>query len=249
MTREQEILARAMNRVDDELIAAAWGPRKKLRHYIPALAAACLCLVIVVSFPYLRAMINLGGDKSADALPPPSDAGNQNNVWFDMGALLAGKKPEFSPPTQGDTVEIGRSTVTMTALTEHTATLHMVKQDAMPLYIAFHQAYAGFIASTQPNFRDGDTILRPNQIKIYINGATEPTDMLPTEVGEYTVIVDFTSLRNGTYRMEDTMTLYTFDGHADSIIRKDFVIDLAYTEAHGRPLPTPETDTEAHMEA
>ncbi len=243
MTREQEILARAMNQVDDELIAAAHAPRKRLRHFAPALVAACLCVAIVVTFPYLRAMVNIDSDKTGEASPLPGDGANDGNgLSADMGASLNQSKPdETASPTLGDTVQIGKDTVTMTALTENTATLYVIKQSTTPLYVAFRQYAAGYLASTQPDFRDGSTILRPGQIKLYINGASDPADSFPTTVGEYEIVVDFTSLRNSDYRMSETLILYSCAPDGEQVESHWFSIDLAYAEEH-RP---PAADTES----
>ncbi len=254
MTREQEILARAMNGIDDDLIAAAAAPRKKLRHYMPALVAACLCVITVAAFPVLRDVIHVGGEASDnDASPPAMDApvedveNGENGGSADMGALLGTFKPEQDAPGPGDTVTFACASVTMTTLSENTATLHIVKEDTTPLYIAFKQAYAGYLASTQPNFRDGEAILRPGQIKLYVDGATEPTDLLPSAAGEYTVLVDFSGLRNGTYLMENTLTLYTYAAATATVEAHAFNINPIYAETADSST-SDETDTAAESE-
>ena len=48
MTYEQEILARAMSCIDDDMILAAHAPRKKIRRVIPVAVAACLIAAFAV---------------------------------------------------------------------------------------------------------------------------------------------------------------------------------------------------------
>ncbi len=232
MTREQEMLARAMNFVDDEYIASAHAGGKKLRHALPLMIAACLVVVLIAVFPTLQRLINVEGSQDLlSGLPPAPGSPNEivGSGSTDMGHLLTQSKPDVSepPPTIGDTVTLGENTVTMTAFTDTTATLRVIKRDATPLHVAFCQWGGGYLASTQPSFRDGNTILREGQIKVYVNGATEPTALLPTAPGEYEITVNFATLRNGSYVMQNTMIVYTCTGKEVTVKSQWFAIDPA----------------------
>ena len=120
MTHEQEMLARAMSHIDDDMILAAHAPRKKVRRVVPYLVAACLVVAVVVSFPYLRAVINVDTD-----LFGPGDEANKN----DAGAM----SPEAYPSTkQGTPVTLGGTTLTLIATTNTTATSQWSKPTAPP---------------------------------------------------------------------------------------------------------------------
>ncbi len=208
MIRDQEILTRAMNFVDEELIASAHAPRKKLRHYTPTLIAACLCVVIVATFPMLRDFVG-SRDKTTDALPP-SDAGNAGS-WYTQVA------PSLPMPGLGDTVRIGANELTLLELTETTATFKLVKRDSSPLYAAIRQYAGGLLASTEPDYRDNGTILRPRQIRVEVDGVDQPAATLPIPQGTYMIQLDFSSLRNGNYRIDDTLFFYSYTGEEGAI--------------------------------
>ncbi len=238
MTREQEILSRAMNFVDDDLIAAAHAPRKKMRHYAPALIAACLCVVIVATFPMVRAFVG-DMDKSNDALPP-GDAGGPNNQvpaenWYIQNA------PEMPNPSLGDTAPIGMTDLTLLALTDTTATFRMVKRDSQPLWVAIRQYAGGLLASTEPDFTDNGTILRPRQIRVSVDGVDQPAATLPVPEGTYTVKLDFSSLRNSDYRMEDTLIFYRYTDESGTVEHIRFNIALP---AESETAPASETEIE-----
>ncbi len=208
MTREQEILARALNGVDDRFIEAAHAPHKKLRHYTPALIAACLCVVIVATFPLLREMVNLDNKGNDMAIPnSPAENNTAADNWY-----LGDPAPEMPDPTLGDTVTLAGCEITLTDLTDTTATLTIVKADTQFLYAAIRQYAGGILASTEPDYRDDGTILRHHQIKVSVDGVHQPADTLPIPYGNYTVELDFSSLRHGTYRMEDFLIFYTYAG-------------------------------------
>ncbi len=219
MTKEQEILSRAMNYVDDDLILAAHAPRQKLRHYTPALIAACLCVVIVATFPFLRDYVG-GMDKTNDAATP-GDAGenvNEGNGSVLDGWLNGSQNVSPNPPGLGDTIRLGGTSVTLDAYTDTTATLTIVKTDSVPLYMAMRQTGAGILASTEPDFRDNGIILRPAQIKLYVNGAVEWVDDLPHEPGEYHVLVDYSTVMRTDYVVGHALLMYSYGGPDGTVI-------------------------------
>ncbi len=208
-----------MNFVDDGMIEAAHAPRKKLRHYTPALIAACLCVVIVATFPVLRELIDLS-DKSADALPPGAAVGNGSNGSGSVldGWLNGSQNISPDPPGLGDTIRLGGTSVTLDAYTDTTATLTVVKTDSEPLYMAMRQYGGGILASTEPDFRDNGIILRPAQIKLYVNDAVEWVDDLPHEPGEYHVLVDYATVMRTDYVVGHALLMYSYGGEDGSVI-------------------------------
>ncbi len=220
MTRDQEILARAMSHVDDELIAAAHAPRKKLRHYMPTLIAACLCVVIVAAFPFLRTVINMEKDAGNDA-PAPSETAEGNDAGVLDGWPTGSEDPSLPPPALGDTITVGGTRITLADYTDTTATLRIVKTDDTPLYMAMRQRGGGILASTEPGFRDNGTILRPAQIKLFVNGATEWVDDLPHGPGEYHVLVDYSTVTRTDYVVDRFLILYSYTGEENTVVAQD----------------------------
>ena len=213
MTHEQEMLARAMSHIDDDMILAARAPRKKARRLIPYAVAACLAVVLAVSFPYLRRIINV----SSDLFGP----GEENAE--DAGASI----PNAYPSTeQGVPVTLGGTTLTLTATTETTATFTVVKTDDTPLYAMLYDRRDNALASTEPDYKDNGVTIRPNRILLYVNGAEQPVYRFPTAPGTYEVVVDFASVRNGTYPMREYVGLYAYIGDDGKAVTERFSLEV-----------------------
>lgn len=214
MTHEQEMLARAMSHIDDDIILAAHAPRKKVRRVVPYLVAACLVVAVVVSFPYLRAVINVDTD-----LFGPGDEANKN----DAGAM----SPEAYPSTkQGTPVTLGGTTLTLIATTNTTATFTMVKTDSTPLYAMIYDLREGALASTEPDYKDNGVTIRPNTIRLYVNHAEQPVYRLPSAPGTYEVVVDFAIIRNGTYPMREYIGFYAYIGKDEEAVTERFSLEV-----------------------
>ncbi len=210
MTHEQEMLARAMNHIDDGMILAAHGPRKKARRVIPVVVAACLIAALAVSFPYLREVINT----NSDILSPGQGVGDDGTP--------SDPKPDQDYTKQDIPVTLGGTTLTLTAVTDTTATFEMVKTDDTPVYAMLYDLRGGVLASTEPDYKDNGITIRPNTIRIYVNGAEQPVYRLPSAAGSYTVVVDFSSIRNGQYPMREHMGLYAYIGEDEAAVTEQF---------------------------
>ncbi len=228
MTRDQEILARAMNYIDDDLIVAAHAPRRKLRRLVPWLTAACLVIVLVAVYPTLRSVINvtMENEVAGDAMPPAADEfggmnDNQNSA----------DKPEQSDiHSLGTPVTLGGTTLTMTDVTETTATFTVVKTDNEPLYVAFYQYAGGIMGTTEPNYRDNGVIIRPYTVKLTVNRAETITYDIPTAAGTYEILVDFSSLRRGSYRMEEFIAFYAYIGKDGAAVTERLSLAVPATD-------------------
>lgn len=228
-------LARGLSYADDTLIGAAHGHAKKARRLIPWVAAACVVAVVAVSFPYLRAVIN------TDLVLRDPDWNKEKDEIG--GAEIADKPAEDQILSIGASAELAGSTVTLTAVTETTATLTLVKTTDEPLYAAVYDRMGDALACTDPNYKVDGVTIRPGRIKVYLldntDGASETdgTTELPSAAGTYTLVVDFTSIRNGTYPMDEYLGI------------------LAYTRKDGAPetvyfsLLIPELSDKADSEA
>ena len=210
MTHEQEMLARAINHIDVDMILAAHGPRKKLRRVIPVAVAVCLIAALAVAFPYLREII----DTNSDILSSGEGVGDEGNP---------SASAEDLPVTgQNLPVTLGGTTLTLKAVTDTTATFELVKTDDTPVYAMLYDLRGGVLASTEPDFKDNGVTIRPNTIRIYVNGTEQPTYRLPSAPGSYTVAVDFTSVRNGQYPMKEIMGLYAYIGEDGKAVTERF---------------------------
>ena len=230
MTYEQEMLARAMNHIDNDMILAAHGPRKKLRRAILPLIAVCLAAVFLAIFPYLREVI----DTNSDLLGPP-DGGIEDGV--------GGGTPDSSLPDaeMGTPVTLGGTTLTLTAVTDTTAAFEVVKTDGVPVYVLLRDRRGGVLASTEPNYKDNGVAIRPNTIRVYVNGEEQTLYQIPTAAGAYEIVVDFTSIRNGQYPMQEFMELYTYVGEEDKPLSVRFPLEV---EAPGTDTVAPEENTQ-----
>ena len=104
------------------------------------------------------------------------------------------------------------STITLTAVTETSVTLTLVKTTSTPLYAAVYDRMGDALACTDPDYKVDGVTIRAGRIKVYADWATEPETVLPSEAGTYTVVVDFTSVRNGTYPMENYLGIFAYSG-------------------------------------
>lgn len=235
MTHEQEMLARAMSHIDDDMILAAHAPRKKMRRTIPYLIAACLVVVVAISFPYLRTVINTNTD-----LFGSSDEGIRDDA--------TNQAPEKYPYNeQNIPATLGGTTITLTATTETTATLTLVKTDDTPVYAMLYDRIGGALASTEPNYKDNGITIRPHTIRLYVNGAEQPVYRFPTAPGTYEIVVNFASIRNGTYPMQDILGLYAYIGEDQKPITVRFSLEVLpeSTESGTTAESVAESDTAA----
>ena len=231
MTHEQEMLARAMSHIDDDMILAAHAPRKKARRLIPYGIAACFIAVLIISFPWLRSVINVDSD-----LFGPGDGMNKE----DAGIMSPSETPYYS--IQNMPVTLGGTTLTLTATTKTTATFTVVKTDSTPIYAMLYDLREGALASTEPDYKDNGIVIRPNTIRLFVNGAEQPVYRLPTAPGTYEVVVDFTSIRNGTYPMREYIGLYAYIGKDNAPITERFSLEVIAKETEA------ETETETKAE-
>ena len=229
MTHEQEILARAMSHIDDDMILAAHAPRKRVRQFIPYAVAACLIVVVALVFPYLRAVINV--DSSFDR----GDAMNKEEA----GAMDPSESLDST--SQNIPVSLGGTTVTLTDTTGTTATFTVVKTDDTPIYAMLYDLREGALASTEPDYKDNGIIIRPNTIRLYVNGAEQPVYRFPTAPGTYEIVVDFASIRNGTYPMREYMGLYAYIGKDGEPVTERFSLEVIPEETQAETETTPET--------
>ena len=217
MTYEQELLARSMSHLDDDMIAAAHGKRKRLRRLTPWLAAAMLAVVMIKVYPYLRTTIDMGG--------PPKGNGLFNDGMFseeflestdDSVAAVPGTQDPDAPPAGVNTpLTLGGATITMTEVSDTRITLTLVKTDDTPIYAALYGLLGNVIASTEPDYKDNGVLIRPYTVRLYQDGATEPTYELPCAPGTYEIVLDYTAIRNGSYPMQEYIGLYAYIGKDD----------------------------------
>lgn len=201
---DAKTLAMGLCYVDDTLVIAAHGTAKKTRRLIPWAAAACVVAVLAVSFPYLRTIIN------TDLVLRGPDWNKEKDEIGD--AEIAHKPSADKILAIGTPTEVAGSTITLTAVTETSVTLTLVKTTSTPLYAAVYDRMGDALACTDPDYKVDGVTIRAGRIKVYADGATEPETVLPSEAGTYTVVVDFTSVRNGTYPMENYLGIFAYSG-------------------------------------
>jgi hypothetical protein len=213
MTNEQELLARAMGHIDGDMIRSAHGPRKKVRRIIPVAVAACLIAAFAAVFPTLREVI----DTHSPILNPEDGPVDVENIG----------KPEMNPCAEiGMPVTLGGTTLTLTAVTDTTATFEMIKTDDTPVYALLYDLREGALASTEPDYKDNGVLIRPKTIRVFVNGAEQPVFQLPTAAGSYTVLVEFSSIRNGTYPMREYIGVYAYIGEKDTAVTERFSLTI-----------------------
>jgi hypothetical protein len=201
---DPETLARGLSHVDDTFVLAAHKGTKKARRLIPWGVAACLIAALAVSFPYLREVIN------TDLVLRGPD---WNKDKDEIGDAEIAHKPKAEEIKGMDIpVTVGSSTLTLTAVTETSVTVTLVKTDDTPLYAAVYDRMGDALACTDPDYKVDGVTIRAGRIKVYADGASEPSTELPAAPGTYTLVVDFTSIRNGTYPMEEYMGFLAYIG-------------------------------------
>lgn len=224
-------LAMGLNYVDDALVMTAHGTAKKARRLIPWAAAACVIAVLAVSFPYLRTFIN------TDLVLRGPDWNKDKDEIGD--AEIAHKPSADQILPMGTPAEVAGSTLTLTAVTETSVTLTIEKSTDEPLYTAVYDRMGDALACTDPDYKVDGVTIRAGRIKVYpadaAEGAAEPETVLPSAAGTYTVVVDFTSVRNGTYPMENYLGVFAYSG-------KDGAPETVYFSLI---VPETETDTES----
>ena len=124
MKYEQEILMRAMNYLDEDMVQSAHGPRKRLRRAVPWLISICLVAAVVWAFPYLRPLINTD-------LTLRGPTWNQNNG--DGEAEVPNKPDPNTIRKQGETVTLGSHTVKLNRVTETAAIVDDLGADSANL--------------------------------------------------------------------------------------------------------------------
>jgi hypothetical protein len=205
---DPETLARGLSHVDDTFVLAAHKGTKKARRLIPWGVAACLIAALAVSFPYLREVINTDLVlRGPDWNKPKDEIGD---------AEIAHKPKPEEIKGMGIPVTVGNTTLTLTGVTETTATLTLVKTDDTPLYAAVYDRMGDALACTDPDYKVDGVTIRAGRIKVYpadaADGADRPDTVLPSSAGSYTVVVDFTAVRNGTYPMENYLGVFAYSG-------------------------------------
>lgn len=207
--------------IDDALIASAHRGGKRVRRLIPWVAAACAVVLLAVSFPYLRQIIN------TDLVLRDPDWDKETNGEGD--AEVTHKPDKDSIKGLNSPASLSGSTLTVTAVTETTLTLTLTKTDDTPLYAALYDRLGDALACTDPHYKVDGVTIRPGRIKVYTDGSSEPATELPTPPGTYSLTIDFTSIRNGTYPMEDYVGFFTYTEESGAPVAVYF--SLAIPEA------------------
>lgn len=143
--------------------------------------------------------------------------------------------------SQNVPVPLGGTTVTLTDTTGTTATFTVVKTDDTPIYAMLYDLREGALASTEPDYKDNGIIIRPNTIRLYVNGAEQPVYRFPTAPGTYEIVVDFAPIRNGTYPMREYMGLYAYIGKDGEPVTERFSLEVIPEETQAETETTPET--------
>lgn len=196
-------LAQGLNYVEDSLLLTARnGSRRIARWLLPRAATVCVLLALAISFPYLRSIIN-------------TDLVLRDRDWRKSKDEL--EDPEISQgPSEDKLLPLGASgtvadsTLTLTAVTETSASLTLVKTGDLPLYAAVYDRMWDALACTDPDYDLDGVTLRPGRIKVYTEGVAEFDTVLPCRPGTYRLVVDFTSVRKGTYPMEDCLGILSY---------------------------------------
>ena len=235
-----DLLMAGISHVDDALIASAQGGAKRIKRLIPWVATACVIGLLAVSFPYLRQVIN------TDLVLRDPDWNKETDQAGD--AEIPHKPTKDSIKGLNAPASLGGSTLTVTAVTETTVTLTLTKTDDTPLYAALYDRMGDALACTDPSYKVDGVTIRPGRIKVYALGSTEPSTELPTPPGTYTLTIDFISIRNGSYPMEEYIGFLTYTGKDSSPIAVYFSLTVpeeATPEATESEAPITGTSTEA----
>ncbi len=225
-----EAIARGMGCIDDAMILSAHRDRKKARRLLPWAVAACVAAAVAVSFPFLREIIN-----TDLVLRQPDWKKEQENPDKEVA-----EKPDAEAILNSNTAaSVGGSTVTVTDVTETTVTLLLVKTDTVPLYAAVYDRMGDALACTQPDYKADGVTIRSHTLKLYVDGASETVYEFPAEAGTYTVVLDFSRIRNGQYPMEDYMGFFSYTGKDGAPEAVYFSILTAPPETKGETVSSP----------
>ena len=236
MTYQQEILARAMNHIDDDLIRTAHGPRKKLRRAIPVIIILCLAVVLAIAFPYLREIINT----DSDVLNPEDESIREEHP---------GLKPESDSHVElNRPATLGGTTMTLVEVTDATATFEITKTDNTAVYAMLYGLRSDVLATTEPNFKDNGVVIRSNILRVYVNDSETYGFELPTAEGTYRITIDFTSIRNGTYPMQECIGLYAYMGEENAAAMVSFSLKVP-EESETTVETDAETDVDTSVES
>jgi hypothetical protein len=126
-------------------------------------------------------------------------------------------------------------------------TLTLVKTTDEPLYAAVYDRMGDALACTDPDYKVDGVTIRAGRIKIYADGATEPETVLPTAAGTYTVVVDFTSVRNGSYPMDEYLGVFAYSGKDGAA--KTVYFSLTLPEIEEDSSDESDTAAETHPES
>ena len=84
----------------------------------------------------------------------------------------------------------------------------------------------------------GDTFFR-----LYVNGAEQPVYRFPTAPGTYEVVIDFTSIRNGTYPMREYVGLYAYIGKDGEMVTERFSLEVVAQTTEAESITEEPTET------
>ena len=117
----------------------------------------------------------------------------------------------------------------------------MVKTNDAPVYAMLYDRLGGALASTEPNYKDNGVLIRPNTLRLYVNGAEQPVYHLPTAPGTYEVVIDFTSIRNGTYPMQEIVGMYAYVEDEEEPVTVRFSLEVLPETTQAESLTETET--------
>ncbi len=194
---DRDTLADAVGQLEDSLILAAHAPGKRLRHLRPWLAAIAACLILFLTFPYLRTLI--------DATGPDRD----DHLGEETGGILPDRSiyRELGEPTT-----LGGNTLTLLTIGRSTATFELRKGDNAPLYAAVYSPNGQALASTEEGLRVDGMVIRPHRIAVYIDGYETPAYEIPKAAGTYRLVIDFGKIRDSAYLMDEAVGFYIYAG-------------------------------------
>ena len=200
MTHEQEILARSMSRIDDDIILSAHAPRQKAYQRFGPLAVACLVVVLSVSFLHLYEIL---GDQRDLKAPEASGQGN-NYAAADMD-----KEEDFYAPSEESPMPWDRVRLTLLELTDTVATFSLIKTDDTPAYMTLCDASGEVLASTQIIGKDESVTSSVPMISLCVDYAEESVYVLPTQAGTYEIQADLTVVLDENMSVGDlTLEVY-----------------------------------------
>lgn len=191
-----------MESLPDDMILAAHRGDKRWRRGIPFGIVGVVVVVVLLVYPYLQDAIN------TDLILRPSDwRDNQENGTLADGAQPKPDLPEATPLQVP--VTLGDTTLMATAVTDTTVTLKVIKKDATPIYAMIYDRKNEALASTEEGYKVGGAVIRYRTLKLSVDGG-DTVYTFPTLPGTYEVVVDFASLRNGSYPIQALLGVYAY---------------------------------------